>query len=317
MADARISDLAARGGNLSLEDLVELSAIAPGSPTQRDNYRVTLGELVQLLGVASAPGGRLTLESGVPVSTSDQAAKTSVYYTPYVHNVIRLWDGSTWKPVTFAETTLALGTLTNDLPYDVFGYLNAAGALALELLAWSSKTARATATTHQDGRLCKDGDKTRLYLGSFHTTSTTTTEDSTRKRLLYNYYNQQPRLNEVTYSVSHTYSGTSTRQMNSVTTNQFESMIGQPQAAVINLSVSISTSGSDAVTSLGINSTTAESFLHAFGNTQTWGVDSISRPVALPAAYRFYSLNQRAYGGSSTTWCHFSNACRGGMVVMI
>ena len=76
------------------------------------------------------PGGRLTLESGVPVSTTDQTAKTSVYYTPYLHNLISLWDGTNWVPTEFSETTLALGTLTSGLPYDVFGYLSA-GALVL------------------------------------------------------------------------------------------------------------------------------------------------------------------------------------------
>ena len=38
------------------------------------------------------PGGRLTLESGVPVSTTDQTAKTSVYYTPYVSDTIATID---------------------------------------------------------------------------------------------------------------------------------------------------------------------------------------------------------------------------------
>ena len=39
------------------------------------------------------PGGRLTLESGVPVPSTDQTAKTTIYYTPYIHNSIQLWDG--------------------------------------------------------------------------------------------------------------------------------------------------------------------------------------------------------------------------------
>ena len=146
---------------------------------------------------AVIPGGRLTLESGVPVPTADQTAKTSIYYTPHLHNIVNLWDGANWVPTTFTEKTLALGTLTSAKPYDVFGYLSS-GQLVLELLAWTSDTARATAVTLQDGRYCKSGDKTRLLLGSFYTTSTTTTEDSGGgsttqvggKRFIWNTYNQ-------------------------------------------------------------------------------------------------------------------------------
>ena len=89
------------------------------------------------------PGGRLTLESGVPVSTTDQTAKTTIYYTPFVHNVINLWDGANWVPTEFTETSLALGTLIASRTYDVFGYLDA-GALVLESLGWASSTVTIT-----------------------------------------------------------------------------------------------------------------------------------------------------------------------------
>ena len=176
------------------------------------------------------PGGRLTLESGVPVSTTDQTAKTSVYYTPYVHNLISLWDGTNWVPTEFSETTLALGTLTASKPYDVFGYLSS-GALVLESLAWTSDTARATAVTLQDGRYCKSGDKTRLLLGTFYTTSTTTTEDSAgggsssvgAKRYLSNAYNRVPRVVAVyDGTASWTNPGTTIRQVRATTGNKIE-----------------------------------------------------------------------------------------------
>ncbi len=140
---------------------------------------------------AVTPGGRLTTESGVPVSTSDRTAQSTLYYTPYVHNIINLWDGSQWKPITFAEHTVTGGTLsglTSGKPYDVFAYLSS-GALATELLVWTNDTTRATAVTLQDGRYCKSGDKTRLLLGTIYTTGTTTTEDSARNRLVCNVYN--------------------------------------------------------------------------------------------------------------------------------
>lgn len=164
----------------------------------------SIAEGMDLAAQSVAPGGRLTLESGVPVSTTDQTAKTTIYYTPYTHNIVTLWDGNRWQPVVFAETSLALGTITNGKNYDVFGYLSA-GALALEMLVWTSDTARATAVTLQDGRYCKSGDKTRLLLGTFRTTSTTTTEDSAGgstsqaggKRFVWNMYNRVRRALQV------------------------------------------------------------------------------------------------------------------------
>lgn len=152
----------------------------------------SLAQGMDLAAQAVAPGGRLTLESGVPVSTTDQAAKTTIYYAPYVNNIIVLWDGNRWQPVTFAETSLAIGTVTADLGFDVFGYLSS-GALAVEKLAWTSATARATALSLEDGRYCKSGDKTRLYLGSFYSNTTTTTEDSLNCRFVYNAYNKVSR----------------------------------------------------------------------------------------------------------------------------
>jgi len=54
------------------------------------------------------PGGRLTLTSGTPVTTSDVTAATSVYYTPYVGNKISLYNGWEWIFHEFSELSLSL-----------------------------------------------------------------------------------------------------------------------------------------------------------------------------------------------------------------
>jgi hypothetical protein len=181
---------------------------------------------VQRLQQMAEPGGRLTLESGVPVSTSDQTAKTTIYYTPHLHNGIVLWDGVDWVPITFTETSLALGTLTSGLPYDVFGYISS-GALALESLAWTNDSTRATAVTRQDGRLCKSGDKTRLLLGSFYTTATTTTEDSNQSRYLWNAYNRVSRRISIGDATSSwTYNSTTWRKSRNADTSFVQAIVG-------------------------------------------------------------------------------------------
>lgn len=176
--------------------------------------------------------GRLTLTSGTPVTTADVTAATSIYYAPYKGNRIALYDGSIWAIFTFTEKTLALGTLTNALPYDVFLYSNS-GTLTLEALAWTNGTTRATALTTQDGVLVKTGAATRRYLGTFYTTATTTTEDSFAKRLLWNYYNRVRRDLRVTEATdTWTYETAAWHQANASTANQLAVVVGVAEVPI-------------------------------------------------------------------------------------
>jgi hypothetical protein len=76
----------------------------------------------RLLGYAdpSICQGRLTLESGVPVSVTDQSAKTSLYFSPYNGNRVALYDGTRWVLKTFQELTLLLTGVISGKNYDVF-----------------------------------------------------------------------------------------------------------------------------------------------------------------------------------------------------
>ena len=252
---------------------------------------------------AVTPGGRLTLESGVPVSTTDQTAKTNVYYTPYVHNNVVLWDGADWCPKTFTETTLALGTLTNAKPYDVFGYLSS-GALVLESLAWTNDTTRATAITLQDGRYCKSGDKTRLYLGSFYTTSTTTTADAVATRYLWNMYNRRRRqLITKDATTSWTYATNSWRQARATSSNKIE-LINGISDAILDVTVACVASGTgvSGQVGIGVNSTTtnspdahgSQSIAVVSASTAGFGL-SVTRLLATPAiGYSYFAWLEQA-----------------------
>lgn len=97
------------------------------------------------------PGGRLTLETGVPVSTSDQTAKTTVYYKEYLHGYVPIWNGYNFYPMSFTELSQTLADNTkspaaaaiNSL-YDLFLW-DDAGTLTLSRgPAWSSATSRGT-----------------------------------------------------------------------------------------------------------------------------------------------------------------------------
>ena len=64
-------------------------------------------------------GGRLTLVSATAVPTSDQTAKTTVYFTPYTGNYLGLYDGAIWFYRSFSEISVAVPS-TTVTPYDIF-----------------------------------------------------------------------------------------------------------------------------------------------------------------------------------------------------
>lgn len=121
-------------------------------------------------GVSTADG-RLTTVSGTPILTSNQLAKTTLYYTPFKGNQIAVYNGSTWVVLTFAETSLSLSGYTASRNYDIWGYSNN-GTFALDSTVWTNDTTRATALTTQDGVYVKSGDATRRYLGTVRINST-------------------------------------------------------------------------------------------------------------------------------------------------
>lgn len=64
---------------------------------------------------------RLTLESGVDMSTTDQAAKTTVYLTPAGGQHMSAYDGAAWQDVVSSEISINLtdvqnGTTANGFP---------------------------------------------------------------------------------------------------------------------------------------------------------------------------------------------------------
>jgi len=263
---------------------------------------------------AATPGGRLTLTSGTPVTTSDVTGATSIYYTPYVSNVITLWDGYRWHPIEFSEYTLALGTLSSGKPYDVFAYLSS-GALACEVLVWTNDTTRATAITIQDGRYCKSGDKTRLYLGTFYTTATTTTEDSEGgtttqvggKRYLWNMYNRVRRsLRVVDTADSWTYSTASWRRADgaSAGSNEVAYVTGLNTDAVratLNAGAYSKSIVSATYSGIGVDSGTAPSGLTAEAFTE-------SNAVGITALHTAHFVGMPGVGRHFLAWLEKGNA---------
>ena len=254
--------------------------------------------------------GRLTLTTGVPVTTADVTGATSIYYTPYAGNRIALFDGSKWKVYAFTEITGALGTLTADLPYDVFLYDNA-GTLTLQFTAWTNTTTRATELTTQNGVEVLTGSLTRRFLGTFLTTATTTTESSYAKRGLWNRYNQvELPMRVVDTTDTWTYTTATLRQARAATTNQLEFVIGVAGSA-LTATVQAFAANDNAATrvavGIGLDSTSANATGATTGLVEVAAVNDDHQLVAVlhtyPAAGRHIAVwLEYSQAVGTTTW---------------
>lgn len=99
-----------------------------------------------LQNIVSAPQGRLTPTTGVPVIATGVTAGTAVYYTPYMGNLLPIWDGLQFNTVAFAELTLTLNSNhTASNIYDVFVFQNSGVVTLATGPAWNTATAGAGA----------------------------------------------------------------------------------------------------------------------------------------------------------------------------
>lgn len=251
--------------------------------------------------------GRLTLTSATPITTSDVTAATNIYFTPFMGDQIALYNGSSWANLTFTETTLALGTLTSGLPYDVFAYNNS-GTMALEALAWTNATTRATALTTQNGILVKSGTTTRRYLGTFCTTSTTTTEDSAARRYVWNYYNRVKKfLSAKDTTNSWAYTTAAFREINGGSTygtSRVGVMVGWSEdiVSVIAHHVATASAGSPATaTGIGLDSATNVALANQQIVTSTIGYPTSATWKGFPGVGQHY-IAHLEYGAANVTF---------------
>ena len=202
---------------------------------------------------------RLTLTTGVPVTTSDVTAAGTIYLTPYKGNKIAVYTGSRWKLMALTEISLAL-TATSGKNYDVWVYDNS-GTLTLETTEWTNDTTRATALATQDGVLCKTGTLTRRYVGTFRASAANQTEDSVAKRFFWNYYNRCIRVMRVNINANdYTYTTATHRQANGSAVNQLAFVQGVAEDPVeATFTTNSASSGVDIPrqTNIGYDSTTA------------------------------------------------------------
>lgn len=248
--------------------------------------------------------GRLTTETGVPVSTSDRTSQSTIYFTPYNGNRIALYSGSAWVMQTFSELSLALSGLTSGKNYDVFVDYNSGTPQLVLSAAWTNDTTRADAITKQDGVYVKSGTTTYRLVGTIRTTSTTTTEDSRSHRFVANLYNRKRRELYVTESTDNwSYTTASWRQANNSSANQVDFVVcigDEPFRAQV-AGGFYSASNVNTAVGIGVNSTSANS-ARTFGtNTNNFFNVHRAEHEAYPAAGYTY-LAWLEYGSTGGTF---------------
>jgi hypothetical protein len=206
---------------------------------------------------------RLTLESGVPVSSTDQTAKTAIYCTPRTGTQIDLYDAA-GVPTRFqsGQFFAALPASVSQL-YSVF-VLNNSGIPELDLTPWTNDTTPGPAAYSRSavtGTRTKTGDLTRRFKGLVRTTTVTgQTEDSRTARYL---WNENQRVERAMVRVEPTtgwaYSVNVIRQAHGDAANQLAFIIGSSDDLVeaeIMVSAFQATLAANLAVGVGLDSTT-------------------------------------------------------------
>ena len=262
----------------------------------------TVDVKVSALFVNGIVNGRLTTESGVPVSTSDRTAQGTIYFTPYNGNQIALYTGSEWVILSFSEISLALSGLTSGKNYDVFVDYNSGTPQLVLSAAWSSDTARTDALALQNGVNVKSGTTTYRWVGTIRTTSTTTTEDSAAKRFVWNNYNRVGRpLQAATETANFwTYGSTTWRQANANAANQLMYVCGDAATPV---SATVMGLGqSNYVLSIGVNSTTTPIYAMAYYPFSTANTVTVAYYGTPGLGYNFIAWIEASTSGTMTAF---------------
>jgi hypothetical protein len=271
------------------------------------NGRALVGDSAQADGLlwahkAITPGGRLTLTTGVPVTSSDVTGATTVYYTLYKHDVVELYDGAGWIPYQFSELSQATTDATKSPAavaasknYDVFVWNDSGTLRATRGPTWDSgavagsDTARGTGAGSTELELFEgryvnknaitNGPAARrgLYVGTIRSDALSQINDSLAKRHVWNNYNRVARAMRVAeITDTWTYTTNAFRQANGSAANQFDMVRGLDEDAVSATVLAAATWSSTAFTptvAIGLDSTTtpATGCLRSRGDTSAAG----------------------------------------------
>lgn len=203
---------------------------------------------------AVEPGGRLTLTNGTPVTTADVTGAGTVYYVPYKHDKVPLYDGSAWAlfsigtglSQTTVDNTKSPAAVANNSNYDLFVW-NDAGIVRLSRgPLWTSDTGRGTGVGTSElqqvnGRQVNKTSITNgpaaqrgLYVGTIRSDGSAQINDSLAKRHCWNMNNRVRRTMSALdpTGAGWAYAVNAWRQARASAANQLDFVVGLSEDAV-------------------------------------------------------------------------------------
>lgn len=243
-------------------------------------------------GLAPIAGGRLTLTTLTPVTTSDVTAATTIYYTPYYSALVPIYNGTAFVEKSFSELSVALDSNSGHTGYqqsaknfDLFVFSDS-GTIRLGTgPAWSSDTSRGTGAgttelqllsgvlTNANAITLRFGSAVgntvavtinqATYVGTFRATADGQSTDSLAQRLLYNHYNRVVRtfLAQIP-TASWSYNSVTIRASNadsSAGSGRVNILLGQPQNMEVEFIQLVDNGAAVGQNYIGIDSTIAGS----------------------------------------------------------
>ncbi len=255
------------------------------------------------LATRNACNYRLSLTSGLPVTTADVTGATTLYAVPEGGNDIDLYSGSVWVRFQPGQLSITNSGLSTSTLWDVVMDYNG-GTPQLGLRGWASSGlgtgARATALAYQDGVLVLSGEPTFRYLGTVYTDASSQFNDSLLLRHVWSYYlraNKAMVRRETTNQW--TYTTATYRQANAAAANQLSMVIGVSENAVT--AKVTSTAGNtlaNFANGIGLNSTSV--------NSATMST-SPSQQASTSTLYSVYN-GYPAVGINTLVWLEISQA---------
>jgi hypothetical protein len=305
-----------------------------GAGTVTTTGSPTSGQLAQFSGATSITGiaigniceGRLTTETGVPISTVDRSAQSTIYWKPCTpagkaktSGAIALYDGTNLVVKVITELSKAL-TITSGKNKNIYIDYNAGTPQLILGADWTNDTTESETLADQNGILVLSGTPAYRYVGVIRADGANTVADSGGitgttqvggKRFVWNAYNQverQLKVIDTTDSWPYTVTGT-IRQANGAAGNKVEYVSGDVSMLVkakVVANLLSSNTASVAKAGVGVDSTTTFSGLVGAGYLSVVAASTVLCPLVSfyegqpGLGYHFLSWNEK--GATSATF---------------
>lgn len=301
------------------------------------NWHIAETARYHVPGWSSTPQGRLTLTSATPVLSSDTASATTVYYTPYVGEILPFYTGQRFIGEEFAELSLTLVSQhTAGGIFDVFAFKDSATQRIGTGPVWGTLTAGSGARgtgagttelervdglwTNKVSMTARNGTSTYTvdankgtYLGSIYVDSGAAGQvthhvsyGQSRKAGVWNAYNRVPIILKAGDGTnSWTYTTATLRASNGDSTNSLTTFSGLLEEYYDVMCYTNVSSSTNQLVSAGVgwNSTSALSGLGSNAHSAASKYTLVSSYAAPPnIGLNVATSLEYSTGGGTTTW---------------